>query len=81
MRLTLTAEQAVNLNPTLSDDGKIVVFESSADLAGTGATSSFHAVRAGLDGPVFDEIGPTRAVSPALSSDGRIIVFASTEDL
>ena len=31
-RLTNTPEHAVNLNPTLSDDGRIVVFESSADL-------------------------------------------------
>ncbi|HEX7772477.1 MAG TPA: lamin tail domain-containing protein, partial [Pyrinomonadaceae bacterium] len=62
-------------------DGKIVAFESSADLGKTGANSSFHAVRAGLDGPIFDEIGLTRAVSPALSCDGRIVVFASTEDL
>jgi uncharacterized protein (TIGR03437 family) len=80
-RLTVTAEHAVNLNPTLSDDGKIVVFESSADLGKTGANSSFHAVSVGLDGPVFDEMGGTRAVSPALSSDGRIVVFASSEDL
>ena len=38
-RLTVTAEQAVNLNPTLSDDGKIVAFESSADLGKTGANA------------------------------------------
>src|SRR5215216_6207643 len=69
-RLTVTPEHALNLNPTLSDDGKVVVFESSADLAGTGATSSFHTVRADLDGPVFDEMARTRAVSPALSTDG-----------
>jgi len=73
-RLTVTAEQALNLNPTLSDDGKIVAFEASAD-------SSFHAVRADLNGSVFEEIGRTRAVSPALSGDGRIVVFASMEDL
>lgn len=82
-RLTVTAEQAVSLNPTLSDDGKIVAFESSADLAETGANSSFHALRADLttNEPTFKEIGSTRAVSPALSSDGKIVVFASTEDL
>jgi Tol biopolymer transport system component len=73
-RLTVTAEQALNLNPTLSDDGKIVAFESSKD-------SSFHAVRADLNGSVFEEIGGTRAVSPAMTSDGGIVVFASTEDL
>src|ERR1041384_4385205 len=72
-RLTVTAEQALNLNPTLSDDGKIVAFEASAD-------SSFHAVRADLNGSGFKEIGATRAVSPSLSSDGGIVVFASAED-
>ena len=80
-RLTNTPEHAVNLNPSLSDDGRVVVFESSADLVRGGPGSSFHAFRAGLDGPTFREIGSTRAVSPALSSDGKIIVFASAEDL
>lgn len=79
-RLTNTPEHAMNLNPTLSDDGKVVVFESSANLAGTGANSSFHAVRAELDS-TFTEIGATRAVCPALSSDGKIVAFASAEDL
>ena len=79
-RLTNTPEHALNLNPTLSDDGKVVVFESSADLARTGGTS-FHAIRAELGaGPVFTEIGATRVVSPALSRDGKIVAFASTED-
>ena len=81
IRLTNTPEHAVNLNPSLSDDGRVVVFESSADLVRGGPSSSFHAVRAGLDGPAFRDLGSTRAVSPALSSDGKIIVFASTEDL
>ena len=80
-RLTFTPDHTVNLNPTLSDDGKIVAFESSADLAGTGGNSSFHGLRADLNGPVFNEIGSTRAVSPALSTGGKVVVFASTEDL
>lgn len=72
-RLTNTPEHALNLNPSLSDDGKVVVFESSA-------SSSFHAIRAEIGG-AFTDIGATRAVSPAVSSDGKIIAFASTEDL
>lgn len=80
-RLTHTPEHTINLNPTLSDDGRVVVFESSADLVGGGGSSSFHAFRAELDGAAIVEIGSTRAVSPALSSDGKIVVFASTEDL
>src|SRR4051794_3013870 len=79
-RVTNTPELAINLNPTLSDDGKVVVFESSADLVGTGANSSFHALRADLASG-FTEIGATRAVCPALSSDGKIVAFASAEDL
>ncbi|HEX3249431.1 MAG TPA: IPT/TIG domain-containing protein, partial [Pyrinomonadaceae bacterium] len=78
-RLTNTPEHALNLNPSLSDDGNVVVFESSADLAGVGG-NSFHAIRAEL-GHAFAEIGETRAVCPALSSDGKIVAFASTEDL
>jgi uncharacterized protein (TIGR03437 family) len=75
-RLTNTDEDALNLNPTLSDDGEVVVFESSA------GSDSFHAIRAELGaGPAFAEIGATRAVSPALSRDGKIVAFASTEDL
>ncbi|HEX5884610.1 MAG TPA: lamin tail domain-containing protein [Pyrinomonadaceae bacterium] len=77
-RLTNTPEHAVNLNPTLSDDGRTVVFESSADLLGQGDNSSFHLYHAE---PAFKSIARTRAVSPALSSDGGVIVFASTEDL
>lgn len=73
-RLTNTPERALNLNPSLSDDGKVVVFESSA-------SSSFHAIRAEVGLPAFSEIAATRAVCPALSSDGKIVAFASTEDL
>src|SRR5688572_2676392 len=82
-RITNTSEQAVSLNPTLSDNGKVIVFESSANLLDTSQASSFQAVRAELasGAPVYRSIGNTRAVSPALVSDGRIVVFASTEDL
>ena len=81
-RITNTPEQALNLNPTLSDDGRMVVFESSANTLGGGGPS-FQAFRADVSGlaPSFVSIGSTRAVSPALSSDGRIVVFASMEDL
>jgi uncharacterized protein (TIGR03437 family) len=81
-RLTNTSDHAINLNPALSDDGKVVVFESSADLAGIGE-NSFHTFRADLaaEDQHFSAVGSTRAICPALSSDGRIIVFASTEDL
>lgn len=89
VRVTNTPEQAVNLNPSLSDDGRVVVFESSANFADGGAalaigvSNSFHAVRADVrgDSPPFQELGATRAISPAVSSDGSVVAFASTEDL
>jgi len=82
-QLTNTSEQAMSLNPTLSDDGRVVVFESSADISGNGASSSFHAFQAHLEPkfPVFTDVGSTRVVCPALSNDGKIVVFASMEDL
>src|SRR5215212_1107739 len=78
-RLTNTPEFALNLNPTISDDGRTIVFESSADLANTGGTASFRLLRTDLSS--FVELGATRAVCPALAADGRTIVFASNEDL
>ena len=78
-RLTNTPEHALNLNPTLSDDGRTIVFESSADLANTGGSASFRVLRAELSS--FAELARTRAVCPAMSADGRTIAFASSEDL
>ena len=80
-RVTNTPEHSMNLNPVLSDDGRTLIFESTADLAATGDSASFHTVRADLAAPAFFEIGKTRAVCPAASSDGKVVVFASTEDL
>jgi len=80
-RITNTPEHTINLNPMLSDDGRTVIFESTADLADTGDSASFHAVRADLAGARFFEIGKTRAVCSAVSNDGKVVVFASTEDL
>jgi len=82
-RLTNTPEQSLSLNPSLSDDGLVVAFESTDDLAGSGASNTFHALLLNLltENPTFQEIGRTRAVSPALSSDGSKLAFASNEDL
>src|SRR5689334_3633733 len=83
VRLTTTPEQAMNLNPSLSDDGRVVVFESSANFFAGGLSDSFHAIRAdvGGDPPVFVDVGKTRIVSPALSANGNAIAFSSTENL
>src|SRR4029079_12216165 len=78
-RLTNTPDHVLNLNPTISDDGRTIVFESSADLANAGGPASFRLLRADLSSYV--ELGATRAVCPAVSSDGKIVAFASNEDL
>ena len=82
-RVTTTSEEVMNLNPSLSGDGRIVVFESTANLAGVAGSSGFRAIRADLsNNPVaFTQLGMSRAVTPAVSQDGSRIAFASTEDL
>ncbi|MBA2526365.1 MAG: lamin tail domain-containing protein [Pyrinomonadaceae bacterium] len=73
----------MNLNPSLSGDGRIVTFESTANLAGVGGGNGFRAIRADLSAntDVFTQLGMSRAVAPAVSQDGSRIAFASNEDL
>ena len=82
-RLTDTFEQALNLNPSLSGDGRIVAFESTANLAGAPGSEGFHALRADIDAPAprFVQMALSRAVAPALSRAGAHVAFASTSDL
>ncbi len=81
-RVTNTSEEGINLNPSISGDGRIVAFESTEDLAGAGGADHFRAIRAniGVDPPTFFQIGSTRAVTPAISQDGSRIAFASKDD-
>src|SRR5688500_2962291 len=80
-RVTVTSETALNLNPSLSGDGRIVAFESTEDLAASGG-HGFHAFRAELlaESTSFVDMTLSRAVAPALSQNGSVIVFASTKD-
>ena len=81
-RLTNTAEQTLCLNPILSDDGQVVVFESTSDLANVGTGPGFHALRISTNGSIAaEEIGRSRATSSSISREGRRITFSSTEDL
>ena len=82
VRLTKTPAENLSLNPSLSDDGRTVVFETSANFFSDGPSDSFHAIRADVRGdPVtFADLGSTRMVSPSLSSDASVIAFASSED-
>src|SRR4030095_3547669 len=82
LRLTSTSEQSLNLNPILSEDGSVVVFESTSDLAGAGSGTGFHMLRFNTHNfSGFEEIAPSRANAGSLSTNGQKIAFASTEDL
>jgi hypothetical protein len=80
-RVTNTTEEGVNVNPSLSGDGRRISFESTKDLAGAGG-NGFHALRADLssDPATFVQMGVTRAPAAGISQDGSIIAFASRDD-
>ena len=82
-RLTDTPEHALNLNPTISGDGRWVAFEATENLAGAQSGSGFHALRVEIesDAHVFTQFANARAPVPALSQDGARVAFASTGDL
>ena len=81
-RITNTTEEGINLNPSISGDGRFVAFESTEDIAHAGGAESFRALRAniGFDPPAFLQMGATRAPSAAVSQDGSRIAFASKDD-
>jgi hypothetical protein len=81
-RVTNTTEEGINLNPSISGDGRILAFESTEDIAGAGGTDHFRAIRANIanDPATFFQMGATRAVAPAISQDGSRIAFASKDD-
>ncbi len=63
-RLTNTTEEGININPSISGDGKIVAFESTEDVAGAGGDDHFRAIRANVsvDPATLYQMGGTRAV-------------------
>jgi Calx-beta domain/Lamin Tail Domain/Bacterial Ig-like domain (group 2)/WD40-like Beta Propeller Repeat len=81
-RITNTTEEGININPSISGDGRIVAFESTEDIAGAGGTDQFRAIRANVavDPPTFFQMGGTRAAAAAISQDGSRIAFASKDD-
>ena len=80
-QVTTTSDEVLNLNPSLSGDGRFIAFESTLDLAGAGG-DGFHAVLADLTSqlPQFVEMGSARAVAPAMSQDGSVVAFSSSGD-
>jgi uncharacterized protein (TIGR03437 family) len=81
-RITNTTENGVNINPSISGDGRIVAFESTEDITDAGGAEGFRAIRANatLDPPTFVQLGITRAPAPAISQDGSRIAFASKDN-
>ena len=81
-RVTNTTEEGININPSISGDGRVVAFESTEDIAGTGGSDHFRAIRANIAGDpaTFFQMGGTRAVAAAISQDGSRIAFASKDD-
>ena len=68
-RITNTPEEGINLNPTISGDGRFVAFESTEDTAHAGGNESFRAIRANVavDPPTFLQMGATRAPAAVVS--------------
>jgi uncharacterized protein YjdB len=81
-RITNTTEEAVNINPSLSGDGRRIAFESTEDLAHTGGNEHFRALRADLstNAPTFIQMAAARAPAAAISQDGSRIAFAATDN-
>lgn len=83
-QITHTPETALNLNPTLSDDGSSIFFESTVDTAQPDVTTGFQCVKSVLDSSsslTFRHIASGRCISPATVANGSSIAFSSTEDL
>ena len=81
-RITLTTDEGVNINPSVSGDGRIIAFESTENLARAGDADGFRAIRANIsvDPATIFQMGRMRAVAPAISQDGSRIAFASKDD-
>lgn len=81
-RITNTSQETINLNPSISGDGRLVAFESTADVANAGGSDAFRAISANVssDPATFLQLGITRAPSPAVSQDGSRIAFASKDN-
>jgi uncharacterized protein (TIGR03437 family) len=83
LSITGTHEHVLNLNPTISGDGRRLAFESTAGLTGANSRAGFHTLRVDLAGEraVFTEVAASRAPAPAMSRDGSHLAFASRENL
>ena len=81
-RITHTPAEVLNLNPSISGDGRRLAFESNAPLTGAHTTTAFQLFAANTDTPLpaFERLAASRAPAPALSQDGTRTAFASKDD-
>ncbi|MEJ7576156.1 MAG: Ig-like domain-containing protein [Pyrinomonadaceae bacterium] len=81
-RITVTSEEGISLNPSISGDGRRLAFESTEDVAGAGGADSFRSILADISGASvsFAQASRTRAAAPAISQDGSRIAFAALAD-
>jgi len=82
-RVTFTTETSFNLNPAVSGDGSVVIFESSADIAGVGGEPRLRIIQAalGIEQHLYIQIARSRSPGSSITNDGSVVSFASTEDL
>lgn len=82
-RVAVTPENATSLNPSLSGDGRHVIFESTANLSGDEDGTRFRAFAADIDSdpPSFTQLAASRAPAPAVAQDGATVALASAENL
>jgi hypothetical protein len=73
-RITHTHEEGINLNPSISGDGRIIAFESTEDVASAGGSDHFRAIHANIDADpaTFFQMAGSRAVTPAASRCFRL---------
>jgi len=81
-RITNTPEASLNLNPSLSGEGRYLVFESTAGVFGAGGSAGVRAIRVDLSGGTssFAQLAASRAPAAAVSQDASRVAFASTND-
>ena len=81
-RITFTSEEAININPSISGDGRRIAFESTANLSGDTSAEMFRAIRADIapDSSTFQQMAAARAPAPGISQDGTRMAFAAKEN-
>lgn len=81
--IQLTAGVGDSVKPTINETGRFVVFQSRADLAGTGKGPNWDIFILDRDLGKFRQLTSSGGDSfdPALGSGGRFISFVSTGDL